>query len=135
MGPLIAFLWAAAEINNKDTLKLCKKITKITDPNSVFFLGDGTNLRCNSRQNLKIYRFKSIFSDENGLLLIIIDKKNYWFLPERMKSRSGPLCQLRLPFLRREGTTFSGCLSIRYQTILSFYIMYRVRCCHILIAV
>ncbi len=40
-GPVIAFLQAAAEINNKDTLKVRRKITIITDPNLGFFLAMG----------------------------------------------------------------------------------------------
>ncbi len=31
------FLLAAVEINNKDTLKVCRKIMKISDPNLGFF--------------------------------------------------------------------------------------------------
>ncbi len=36
-GPPTAFLWAAAKIHNKDAVKVCGKITKITDPNLGFF--------------------------------------------------------------------------------------------------
>ncbi len=42
-GLPIAFLWAAAELNNRGTLKVCKKITKIAQTNSGFILGDGAN--------------------------------------------------------------------------------------------
>ncbi len=44
-GRLIAFLHAAAEINNKDTVKVCSKIMKIADLDLGFFLDDGTNPR------------------------------------------------------------------------------------------
>ncbi len=111
-GPLIAFLWVAAKINNKDILKLCRKITKITDPNFVFFLGDGTNPRMKfPAEYLKLWTIfigrnclVSIIIIRNCLLSIIIDMKNYQFLPKCMKSKRGPLCQLRLPFLRRGHT-------------------------------
>ncbi len=39
------FLQTAPENNNKGTLKVCRKITKITDPNSGFFLDNGANLK------------------------------------------------------------------------------------------
>ncbi len=44
-GPSIAFSRAAAEINNKDTSKVGRKITKITDLNLEFFFGDWANSR------------------------------------------------------------------------------------------
>ncbi len=75
------------------------------------------------------YRFKSIFIDRNCLLAIIIDKKNYWFLPKCKKSRCGPLYRLRLPSLRKEGTLFSARLPIHYQTLLSFYLVCSVLRC------
>ncbi len=40
-GLPIAFLQATAKIDNEDTLKVCRKITKITDLNLGFFLGNG----------------------------------------------------------------------------------------------
>ncbi len=43
LGPLIAFSRVTAKINDKNTLKVCRKIAKITDPNLGFFLGDGVN--------------------------------------------------------------------------------------------
>ncbi len=43
-GPPIAFLQVATEINNKNTLKVCRKITKFTDPNLFSFLSNGANL-------------------------------------------------------------------------------------------
>ncbi len=122
----IAFLRTAAKINNKSTLKVCRKITKITHPNSGFFLGDGGIQGWNSHPNFWNYRFKSIFTDINCLLSIIIDKKNLRFLPTCMKSKCGPLSRLRLPFLSREGTLLSACLPIHYQTALSFYLLYGV---------
>ncbi len=110
---VIAFLRAVTEINNKDTLKVCKKNMKITDPNLGLFLVRERICRWNSWQNLKL----SIFIDRNCLLSIITDKKNYWFLPKCMKSRCGPLCRLRLLFLRREDTLFAMCWLIHYQNI------------------
>ncbi len=71
--PLIAFSRAAAEINNKDTLKVCRKSTKITDPNLGLFLAMGRIWWWNSSHNFKNYWFKSIFIDRNYLLSIIID--------------------------------------------------------------
>ncbi len=44
-GPPIAFLGATTKISNRGTLQVCRKITKITHPNSVFFLGDVANPR------------------------------------------------------------------------------------------
>ncbi len=66
--PPIAFLLAAAKINNIDTLKICRKVTKITDPNLWFFLAMGRIQRWNSWQNFKNYWFKLIFIDGNCLL-------------------------------------------------------------------
>ncbi len=77
--PLIAFLRAASEINNTDTLKVCKKITKITDPNLGFFVSTGRIRGWNLQQNFKNRRFKSTLVNINCFLSIIITKKNYWF--------------------------------------------------------
>ncbi len=63
--------------------------------------------------------------DRNYSLSIIIDKKNYKFLRTCMKSRCELLCWLRLSFLRGEVTLFFACLPMHYQTILSFYLIYR----------
>ncbi len=101
-GAMDSYLQSAAKINNKDTLKVCRKITKITDPNLGFFLSYGANLKMKfpAQRNFKNYRFKSILIDRNCFLSIIIDKKNYWFLPKYMKSMHGPLYRLRLLFLQ-----------------------------------
>ncbi len=115
LGPLIAFLRAAAKINYKDTLKVCRKITKITDSNVGFFLAMGWIRGWNSQWNFKNYWFKSTFIYRNCLLSIIIAEKNYSFLYNCMKNRCGPLCWRRLPFLKREGTLFSACLPIHFR--------------------
>ncbi len=57
----IAFLQVVTELNNKDTLKVCRKITIITDSKLGFFLAMRRNQGWNSRYNFKNYRFKSYF--------------------------------------------------------------------------
>ncbi len=84
-GTPTAFLQTAAKINNKDTLKVCRKITKITNPNCGFFLGDGANLRMKFLAELKNYRFKSIFIDSSGVKNIdtyqkILKKRGEYFV-------------------------------------------------------
>ncbi len=55
----MAFLLFTAEINNKDTVKVCRKITKITEIWD-FFLAMEWIRGWNSWQNFKNYRFLSI---------------------------------------------------------------------------
>ncbi len=126
LGLRIAFLQATTEINNIDTLKVCRKIMKITDPNLGVFLSMGWIREWNSWQNLKNYRFKYIFIDRNCFLSIIIDKKNYQFCPSVWKVGVDHYANLGYLFLGRKSTLFFTCLSIHYQTILSFYLVYRV---------
>ncbi len=50
---LLTPIWLKFDCDNKDTLRECRRITKTTDPNLVFFMAMERIRRWNSRQNFK----------------------------------------------------------------------------------